>query len=296
MRAVVSQPDATEARVVEVAAPDAGAGQVAIDVIAAGVNPVDHFIAVGLAREAFGLAGTVGLGWDVVGRVSEVGAGVPGLSVGDVVAGLDTHLGAPTRSHAERVVLAADAVAKVPEGLDPVEAASVPLNTLTAAQALAFLGEPAGRSLLITGAAGAVGGYAVALASAAGWRVSGLARPSDRDFVRAAGGDLVTDLAEAHHDAALDTAVLGDEAVAAAADGGHYVGVIPAATPRSRRGVTIDAVSVVPDAALLAELLERSRTGELAVRVEGTAPLEDAAAVYAKAAGGGQRGRWLLLP
>ena len=253
-------------------------------------------MAIGPARQAFGLEGTVGLGWDVVGRIAEVGTDVRGLAVGDVVAGLDTNLGAPTRAHAERVVLSADAVAPLPDGLDPVEAASVPLNSLTAAQALAILGEPAGRSLLITGAAGAVGGYAVALATKAGWQVSGLARPTDRDFVRESGGELVTEPADGHYDAVLDPAVLGDPAVAAVVDGGHYVGFIPSAPPAGQRGVTIGAVNVVPDAAQLAELLERSRTGELQVRVAGTAALEDASAVYAKAAGGGQRGRWLLLP
>jgi NADPH:quinone reductase-like Zn-dependent oxidoreductase len=296
MRAVVSNPGTTEAHVVDVEAPVAGPGQVAIDVVAAGVNPIDHFVSIGPAREGFGLEGTVGLGWDVVGRIAEVGAGVRGLTVGDLVAGIDNNLGAPTRTHAERVVLPVDAIAPLPDGLDPVRAASVPLNSLTAAQALAILGEPAGRSLLVTGAAGAVGGYAVALAAAAGWQVSGLARPSDRDFVREAGGELVTELVEGHYDAVLDPAVLGDPAVAAAVDGGHYVGVIPSAPATSQRGITVDAVLVVPDAAQLAQLLERSRTGELEVRVEGTAALEDAAAVYAKAAGGGQRGRWLLLP
>jgi NADPH:quinone reductase-like Zn-dependent oxidoreductase len=300
MRAVVSQPHTTEAQVIAVTTPVAGPGQVVIDVIAAGVNPIDHFVATGPAREGFGLEGTVGLGWDVVGRIAEIGADVSGLGVGDVVAGLDNNLGAPSRTHAERVVLPVVAVAPLPDGLDPVEAASVPLNSLTAAQALAILGEPAGRSLLVTGAAGAVGGYAVALASAAGWHVSGLARPSDHDFVRAAGGELVTELvtgpAGARYDAVLDTAILGGPAVAAAVDGGHYVGVIPSAPATSQRGVTVDAVNVVPDSALLAELLERSRTGELEVRVEGTAAIDDAAAVYAKAAGGGQRGRWLLLP
>ena len=56
------------------------------------------------------------------------------------------------------------------------------------------------------------------------------------------------------------------------------------------------AVKVVRDASRLAELLDRSVTGELAVRVAGTAPLADAATVYAKVGSGGQRGRWLLVP
>jgi NADPH:quinone reductase-like Zn-dependent oxidoreductase len=296
MRAVVSHPGTTEPQVVDAPTPAIGPHDVAIDVVAAGVNPVDQFVASGLARRAFGLEGTVGVGWDVVGRVTAVGAEVTGIAVGDVVAGLDTNLAAPTRTHAEQAVLPAGAVAPVPDGLDPVGAASIPLNALTAAQALALLGEADGRTLLVTGAAGAVGGYAVALASAAGWRVTGLARAGDGAFVPAAGGELVTELGEGAHDAVLDPAVLGEPAVAAIVDGGHYVGVIPSAPLSSERGIAIDAVNVVPDSALLGELLERSRSGELEVRVAGTAALEDAATVYAKVAGGGQRGRWLLLP
>jgi NADPH:quinone reductase-like Zn-dependent oxidoreductase len=296
MRALVSHPGTTEPQVVETAAPTVGPDDVAIDVVAAGVNPVDQFVSSGLARQVFGLEGTVGLGWDVVGRVAEVGASVTGVRVGDLVAGLDNRLGAPTRAHAERVVLSVDAVALVPEGLDAVEAASIPLNSLTAAQAVALFGESRGRTLLVTGAAGAVGGYAVALAAAAGWRVSGLARATDGDFIRAAGGELVTELTEGRYDAVFDPAVLGDPAVAAAVDAGHYLGVIPSAPIGSERGVTVGAVDVVPDSALLAELLERSRTGELEIRVAGTAALEDAATVFAKVAGGGQRGRWVLVP
>jgi hypothetical protein len=66
----------------------------------------------------------------------------------------------------------ATAAALLPGGLDPVDAASVPLNALTAAQMLDRLGPPDGRTLLVTGAAGAVGGYAVALAAHAGWTVT----------------------------------------------------------------------------------------------------------------------------
>lgn len=296
MRAVVSLPGTAEPQVIETAAPAVRPDEVAIDVVAAGVNPVDQFVASGVGREVFGLEGSLGLGWNVVGRVAEVGADVRGIAVGTLVAGLDNRMTVPTRAQAERVVLSAHAVAPLPEGLDPIRAASVPLNSLTAAQALAILGEPAGRSLLVTGAAGAVGGYAVALASAAGWRVTGLARGTDRDFVSSAGGQLVTELTEAAYDAVLDTAVLGDAAVAAVVAGGHYVGVLPPARPDAQRGVSIDAVNVVPDGVLLAELLERSRTGELEVRVAGTASFDDAATIYAKVAGDSQRGRWVLLP
>ncbi len=94
----------------------------------------------------------------------------------------------------------------------------------------------------------------------------------------------------------LDPASIGDAAVAAVVDGGTYVGVQSTAVPESRRGVTTKAVLVHRDGQRLADLLQRSATGELAIRVAGTVPLDEAATAYAKVAAGGQRGRWLLVP
>lgn len=271
------------------------AGEVLIDVAASAVNPVDVWVGSGTAHAVFGLPDQVGLGWDVVGTVRSVGAGVDSVAPGDLVAGLHDDLSKPTGAHATQVVLAAAALAPVPSGLSPVEAATVPLNALTADQALALLGAPAGRTLLITGAAGALGGYAVALAAAAGWKVTGLARASDEDWVRSAGAQhFVTSLEPATHDAVLDAAVLDGPALAAVRDGGDYIGVMPAAVPASERGVRIEAVRVGANGTRLTELLARAAAGELEVRVAGTGTLDEAAAVYAKTAGGGQRGRWVL--
>ena len=274
-----------------------GSGEVLLQVLAAAVNPVDVFIASGDAHPVMGLPDRVGLGWDVVGTVAALGDGVDALAVGDVVAGLHDDPTRAVRTHAEQVVLPAAAVAVVPAGLDPQAAASVPLNALTASQAVASLGEPAGRSLLVTGAAGAVGGYAVALAAAAGWRVTGLARAHDEAWVRSAGAtDFATEPEPAAHDAVLDPAVLGAAAVAAVRDGGTYVGVIPSAVPPAERGIETRSVLVQADGARLAELLDRSASGELEVRVAGTVPLDSASAAYDKVSAGGQRGRWLLVP
>ena len=297
MRTLIARQDTTEPIVLDVA--DLGshvdAGDVLIDVVASSVNPVDHFVASGNAHPVFGLPHQVGLGWDVVGRVRAVGTDVEGLAPGDLVAGLHDDLTVPSRAHATQVVLPAAALALVPADLSPVDAATVPLNALTADQALRPLGAADGRSLLVTGAAGAVGGYAVALAAAAGWDVTGLARPEDERWVRAAGAaHFVTSPEPAAYDVVLDAAVLDVAAVAATRDGGDYVGVMPPAVPRAERGVRIGVVSVRADGARLAELLARTAAGELEARVAGTAALEDAATVYAKVAAGGQRGRWVL--
>lgn len=298
MRALVATPAATEPKITELPDPLAGPDDVVVQVIAAAVNPVDQMVAGGAARQAFGLDGAVGLGWDVSGRIVAVGDKVTDLRVGDVVAGLHVDLAAPSRTHAERVALPASAIAALPAGLDVVAAASVPLNSLTAAQALELMGTPQGRQVLITGAAGAVGGYAVALALAAGWRVAGLARGGDAEFLNDIGDvELVIELdGRSRWDVVLDTATLGRAALAATADDGRYVGVLPAFPLQPERGVVVQDIAVTADGATLAGLLERSRLGELKVRVAGTTSFEDAPAAYATVAAGGQRGRWLLLP
>ena len=196
----------------EVAPPELGPADVRIQVAAAAVNPVDVAVLTGPVRAAVELPDPVGLGWDVSGTVTEVGGEVTGLSPGDRVAGILHVIGLKPSvgTHADETVLPADAVARVPDGLDLVEAASLPLNALTARQALDLLGPAEGRTLLVTGGAGAVGGHAVVLATRAGWRVTALARDADADFVARAGADPVTELPGPSFDAVLDAAVLLD--------------------------------------------------------------------------------------
>ena len=296
MRSLHSVPGHDEVRVVTVPDPTPGAGQVLVELIAAAVQPIDPFFASEAGRQTFGVSGEVGLGWDLAGRVVATGRDVTTVRAGDLVAALDDQLFAADRTQADLVVLDVDAVAAIPEGLDPLAAATVPLNALTAAQALDLFGEPDGRSLLVTGAGGAVGGYAAALAASAGWQVSGLGRERDEEFVRSTGAAFTTRLDHAAYDAVLDPASIGDAAVAAVADKGTYVGVLTKAVPASQRGITTTAVLVHRDAERLADLLRRSAAGELEVRVAGTVPLDDAATAYAKVAAGGQRGRWVLVP
>lgn len=296
MQALTTRPDAAP-ELTDIPAAAVAPNELRVRIAAATVNPIDNFFAIPDGREAFGLPAVVGLGWDISGVVDEVGAEVSGFAPGDRVAALDTNLSAPSRGHAENIVVPTEAAAKVPEGLDLVQAASIPMNATTAAQALDLLGPAAGRSLLITGAAGAVGGYAVALAARAGWQVSGLARTADEQFVRAAGAQkLITELSGPEFDAVLDAAALQEAALTAVRDGGAFVGVMPPAPVTPERGITVSTQRVHHDPDKLAQLLDLSRTGDLAVRVAGTAPLADAATAYQQVAAGGQRGRWLLIP
>ncbi|KAB2345195.1 zinc-binding dehydrogenase [Actinomadura rudentiformis] len=295
--ALVSKPDAPAPTLEEVTLPPLGTGDLRVAVTAASVDPVDTLFAGGPARAIFGLTGTAGLGWSLTGVVTETGAGVTGFSGGDAVAAAHSDFTAPVRAHAEETVVPAAAAALLPSGLDPVAAASLPLNALTAAQMVDRLGPAGGRTLLVTGAAGAVGGYAVALAAHAGWAVTGLARESDRAFVLRAGARaLVTQVPGPSFDAVLDGAVLHAAALGAVRDGGAFVGVISASPATSERGIDVGILSVEPDGARLAELLGLAASGVLELRVAGRVPLAEAATAYDKVAGGGQRGRWLLVP
>ncbi|MFJ9631920.1 NADP-dependent oxidoreductase [Streptomyces sp. NPDC101175] len=296
MRAVVvttfGGPEAV--RVVETEIPEPGARQVRIKVAAASLNPVDA----GVRAGAFGGAGKqLGLGWDVAGTVDAVGA-AGAWRVGDEVIALHHAMGRPLGTHAEYVVADADAVAKAPAGVDAAHAATLPLNALTAVQALDLMELTPGQALLVTGAAGAVGGFAVQLAAQRGISVTALARPADEEFVRALGAAEFTSegVAAASVDAVLDAAVLGARALTWVRDGGAFTGVIPQAAPAPERGVRTGAVEVTADGTRLTELVALVEKAVLTLRVAGTYPLADAATAHARLAEGGVRGRLVLVP
>ncbi|AZP19556.1 NADP-dependent oxidoreductase [Streptomyces aquilus] len=279
--------------VVEAEVPEPGAREVRIKVAAATVNPVDA----GVRQGVFGGAGKrIGLGWDVAGTVDAVGV-ASAWSVGDEVVALDYGMVKPLGTHAEYVVVPTDAVALAPRTVDVVEAATLPLNGLTAAQALDLLALSEGSSLLVTGAAGAVGGFAVQLAAQRGVVVTGLARAGDEELVRSLGAaEFVVEGRAGAFDAVLDAAVLGAPALEWVRDGGAYVGVIPQAAPEGVRGVRATAVEVQADGGRLAELAGLVDSGVLSLRVAETFSLEDAPKGHAVLARGGVRGRVVLVP
>ncbi|MEU7424304.1 NADP-dependent oxidoreductase [Streptomyces sp. NPDC040750] len=285
-------PEAVE--IAEVAVPEPAAGQVRIKVAAGALNPVDLATRAGF----FGGEGrTIGLGWDVAGTVDAVGVGAA-WRVGDEVVALAPGVAEPLGAHAEYVVVAADAVAKAPASVDAVRAGTLPLNGLTAAQALDLLELEPGSSLLVTGAAGAVGGFAAQLAARRGLVVTGHARAADEELVRSLGAAHFTaeGVRPGSVDAVLDTAMLGAPALEWVRDGGVYVGAQPGRQPGSVRGVRTTAVAVSADGARLAELVRLVDEGALSLRVAETFALPDAAKAHARLAGGGVRGRLVLVP
>ncbi|WP_433463976.1 NADP-dependent oxidoreductase [Spirillospora sp. CA-128828] len=296
MRAAVVRtfggPEAVE--VVETGLPEPGPRQVRIKVAAATLNPAD----VGVREGLVGGAGKqIGFGWDVAGTVDATGVATA-WSVGDEVVALNPGMVRPLGTHAEYVVVDTDAVATAPATVDAVHAATLPLNALTAVQALDLLELEEGQSLLVTGAAGAVGGFAIQLAAHRGVSVTALAREGDEELVRSLGAAHFTSgaVSAGSVDAVLDAAVLGETALQWVRDGGSYVGVRPGTEPASVRGVRTTSVAVSADGARLAELAALVDEGVLTLRVAETYPLEEAAKAHARLAEGGVRGRLVLVP
>ncbi|WP_328793298.1 MULTISPECIES: NADP-dependent oxidoreductase [unclassified Streptomyces] len=295
LAAVVSEfggPERVE--LAEVPVPRPAAGQLRVKVTAAGLNPVDGAVVAGV----FGGAGQqLGLGWDVSGEIDEVGAGVTGWSTGDRVVGLHYGQVKPLGTHAQYVVLDATAVASAPTAVDAVTAAGLPLAGLTAARAVDLLGLAPGSSVLITGAAGVVGGLAVQLAVRAGLAVTALAGAEDEEFVRSLGATGFVPRGEAVTgpvDGVLDAAVLGGAALGAVRDGGVYVGLIPNHAPAAERGVRVVEQEVAADGAHLARLVALVDAGALTLRVADAFPLGEAAKAHARLGKSGVRGRIIL--
>jgi NADPH:quinone reductase-like Zn-dependent oxidoreductase len=310
MRALVARrldgPDAIE--LIDIPDPVPGPGQVRIAVAAAAVNPVDVAVASG-ALVQIGLSaprGQFGLGWDVAGTVDAVGPGVD-LQVGTAVIGLADLLGRPLKTHAELVVLDATAVAPAPRGLDPVAASTIPLNALTADEALDLLALPPGATVLVTGAAGAVGGYAVQLARHRGLDVVAVAAQADEPLVRELGArhvvprgadlpTVVRELVPGGVDGAVDAALVGVAAQETVRNGGAFTHLVATPPPPALRGIRVHTVLVSADGDRLSRLTDLTEAGVISARVAGVHALDEAPAAYRKVAGGGLRGRMVLIP
>lgn len=293
----------------EVEDPTAGAGQVRIRVAATSFNGVDGNIRAGFMQEPMPLELPHIPGLDVAGTVDRVGPEVEGLAVGDRVVGFlpFTVDGAA----AEYVVADAAALTAAPAAIDLVDAAALPLVGLTAWQALNDHARLApGQRILVNGASGAVGGYAVQLAKAIGAEVIATASPATADAVTAAGADVVldhttTDIAAALDqpvDVLLNLAPISPEQFAALAarvrDGGVVVNTtvwMPAPADESRGVKGID-LYVRSDAAQLAHLVELVDRGELRVDVARRVGLDELVAIHRDAAAGTLAGKVVVTP
>src|SRR5690348_13995727 len=288
--------------------PVAGAGQVVVKVAGAAFNPVDVAIRAGFMRQVFPLAFPHIPNFDVAGVVAETGEGVSGWSAGDAVVAF-LPMTAPGAA-AEYVAAPADVLAAAPRTVELADAAALPSAGLTAWQSLfEHAGLKDGQSVLINGAGGAVGGYAVQLAKQAGATVAATASVHSADRVRSYGADQIIDytatplrqaVAGQRFDAVLNLVRTDAEQTAAladlAADGGVFVSTTGPA-PDPGRGVRVAQMYVRSDAAQLGELVARVDAGDLTIDVAQRRPLADLAAVHDESAAGRlPGGKTILIP
>ncbi|MDR6957835.1 NADPH:quinone reductase-like Zn-dependent oxidoreductase [Pseudomonas brassicacearum] len=181
---------AEAAQVAEIEKPAPGQGQVLVRVRAAGVNGIDWKVREGYVRDAFPLPLPIVLGAEMAGVVEAVGPGVSRLRVGDRVMGVVAGLGA----YAEFVAVSETSLSRTPEGLDDIRAAAVPIAAVAAWNSLHHAGPiHPGQRILIHGAAGGLGAYAVQYAKRAAAEVFATAGTADLDYVRSLGADHVID-------------------------------------------------------------------------------------------------------
>lgn len=181
---------ASAAEVAEIAKPTAGDGQVLVRVRAAGVNGIDWKFREGLVQKAFPVQLPAVLGIELAGTVEAVGPGASHFQVGDRVMGPLGRLGA----YADYVAVAEANLVRTPASLDDVQAAGIPVAAMAAWLSLHQAGPiAAGQRVLIHGAAGGLGGYAVQYAKQAGAEVFATASAAHLDYVRSLGADHVID-------------------------------------------------------------------------------------------------------
>lgn len=293
----------------EVEVPAPGRGEVRIRVAGAAFNPADNGIRSGGLREAIPVALPHTPGYDVSGTVDAVGEEVDGLAIGDAVIGFLPMVA--DGADAEFVIAPADALAAAPHSIPLADASALPSVGLTAWQALFDdAGLSTGQRLLISGAGGAVGGYAVQLAKRAGAHVVATVSPRSRDAVAALGADELVDhtavdvvtAIEEPVDVLLNLAPIDPEQfralVGRVRDGGVVVSTTawmpaPGDEERGVRAVDVFVRSDRDQLAALAELVDR---GELRVDVARRIPLSDLAALHAEAAAGTLRGKVVVVP
>ena len=277
--------------------PVPGAGEVLIKAAAAGINPIDIIERTGGTKRKLPAI----LGWDVSGTVVKLGDGVGGLEVGEKVAAWADH------TYAELVAAKAERFVKVPDGLDLVEAAALPLVTLTGSQLISEVaGVKPGNTVLVSGAVGGVGRAAVYTAKNLGARVIAGVEKHQREEAKRLGVDAVLALdddaafaAFSHVDIVANT-VRGATAAALMGkvkSGGRFA----SSTGEPSNAKDFPSVKVLtfhshPDSEMLFELMEAVRDKKLTIPIDRRMPLRDASAGQAAIEKGGLHGKVLLIP
>jgi NADPH:quinone reductase-like Zn-dependent oxidoreductase len=278
--------------------PVAGSGEVLVRVAATSVNPIDYKRRAGLTKDFYPLQFPGLIGVDLAGTVVNIGPGVLGFSLGDQVFAM------ADKTYAELCVVKAAILAKIPKGLDLIQAAALPLVTTTGNQLLAATEIKAGQTVLVVGAAGNVGRSAAFTAKQRGATVIGGVLKSQMNEAKTIGADrlVATDDDNAIANLPLldfiaDTVdgKTAEKLIAKVKSGGVFASVLGA--PRNAEkypNVKVVPVYATPDAKTLQFMAEAVRDGKLVIPIGQKLPLSEAAKAQAAAEKGGT-GKILLV-
>ena len=266
--------------------PVAGPGDLLVEVVAAGVNPVD----VSNHRDGSwaGIVPPYTPGSDVSGIVRAAGASVSGFAAGDGVVAMTDFLGTRFGSYADYQVVPAAVAARKPAGVPHVVAAALPLAGGTAWECVARVDPRPGETVAILGARGGVGAFAAQLAARRGARVLALGRADSPAAVRDREGSV---------DVLLDVAGGLPDWLELVRDGGRVATIVSLAGDLEQvidRNLTVHGVLVRPDADRLQRLLELVAGGELDVAIRSEYPLERAGAAHREVERGGAPGKTVI--
>ncbi len=276
-----------------------GRGEVLVRIAAASVNPIDYKRRAGLTRDFYPMQFPSLIGVDMSGTVVKVGPGVEDFSEGNRVFAMADN------TYAELCVVKAEVLADIPEGLDLVEAAALPLVTVTGNQLASATGVKAGQTVMVVGAVGNVGRSAVFTAKHLGATVIAGVLTRQMDKAKSIGADQLVatddDAAIANLaplDAVADTVggKLAEKLIAKVKPGGVFASV--AGAPQN--AAKYPSVKVAPvfshfDRGTLQFMAEAVRDGKLTIPISLRLPLSEAANAHALAEKGGI-GKILLVP
>lgn len=315
MRAVYYEThgEAQVLQVGELDKPPCGPNQVLVEVVAAGVNPIDRRLRAGELQEYIQRTFPVVPGFDVAGRIAEVGSDVADWQVGDEIMGLAFTWSIQHGTYAEFAPVEASAIARKPANASFIQAAGIPLVSLTAWQSLLEFGQLGpGKTVLIQAGAGGVGSVAIPMAKHLGATVYTTASAGNADYVRALGADVVIDYQTDSYEKALLAAepegvdlvleaLLGDgtdeAAIRITKSGGAvaYMNNEPPDMPDIKaRGIRAEFIHHRADGAMLAELTDLYERGVLPLPLTETLPLSAAVEAHLRSESRRTRGKLVL--
>jgi NADPH:quinone reductase-like Zn-dependent oxidoreductase len=297
--------DPSVIRYEDVPRPAPAPGEALIEVAATSFNPTETALRSGLLRGMFALELPYTLGWDVAGTVAEVHDNVDTLTVGEKVVGRLDRGGAA----AQYVTAPVDALVPAPTALPLAEAAAVPVAGLAAWQAVfEHARVTSGQRVLINGAGGGIGGFAVQLAKHAGAEVIATASPRSAAAVRRHGADQlidytatpVTDAVDEPVDTVLNLVAISPQDAAAlvplARPDGVIVSVATPVEPPPGSALTAKHMVARNDVAHLAALTDLINAGHIVVDVTESHPLPELCLVHQRSEAGDTHGKIIIIP